>query len=366
MPVRTLLSYKDGRDTVCHGAFPLALGCTIKRARQLSRELTDYVQVGVIIWTRYFFDCYGTLGCPVRLNCNASLLNIDEDNWRASWGMLPCWVNPSPFWLKRMLLVTAGYWFASVILRCIMSWKQRRDNRTWHENSDETTSAQWQSTRARTRSVPSTAEAAMWNVVRRCGGAYTWPKSDIDMLGVLSSLENDTVVQAFTSCMRALGRMLLPHADVSPIATMECARTAVQHLCVILVHLAVTPSTHNKTHMYNRNRWLLWTTQHTRTTTLIHVACWALLSGMALEQKRVCTCGAPVSSGQVQRAVLDDIDDSLINHLISQRDSAAARVRETTNAWHDASWMGFHVAQGYLSNAIMSLVDHSPPTPSTS
>lgn len=60
MPVKTQISYKEGRANVCHDAFPLALGCAVKRARQLNRELTVEVQDDVIIWTTYVPDCYGT------------------------------------------------------------------------------------------------------------------------------------------------------------------------------------------------------------------------------------------------------------------------------------------------------------------
>lgn len=74
-------SYKEGRDIVCHDAFPLAFGCAIKRTNQLIRELIDEVQDGVISWTMIFLDAYGTLGCPMCLNCNAPMLNIDEDKW---------------------------------------------------------------------------------------------------------------------------------------------------------------------------------------------------------------------------------------------------------------------------------------------
>lgn len=91
LPVRMGSNYKEGQYFVCRDACPLALGCAIKRARQLHRALTDDVQDGVVMWTRDLPDCYGTLGCPVRLNCNAPLFNIGEDKWRTSWCVVSCW-----------------------------------------------------------------------------------------------------------------------------------------------------------------------------------------------------------------------------------------------------------------------------------
>lgn len=95
LPVSTNIPYKEGRGIVCHAAFPLALGCTIKRARQVSRELFDDVQDEVSISSMGCPACYGTCGFPVHLNCNAPLFNIDEDKWRTGWGMLSCWNHAS-------------------------------------------------------------------------------------------------------------------------------------------------------------------------------------------------------------------------------------------------------------------------------
>lgn len=91
--VRTRSSYKEGQGRVCRMTYPLALGCAIKHARRLNHELIDEVQDDAVMWTRDFPDCYGTYGCPARLDCNAPMFDIDEDHWRTSWGMHSCWTH---------------------------------------------------------------------------------------------------------------------------------------------------------------------------------------------------------------------------------------------------------------------------------
>lgn len=74
----------------------MALGCAIKHTQQLNRELIDEGQDVVISWAKAFPECYGISGGPVRLNCNAPLLNIeDDDKWRTSRGLRSSWNHAS-------------------------------------------------------------------------------------------------------------------------------------------------------------------------------------------------------------------------------------------------------------------------------
>ena len=126
-----------------------------------------------------------------------------------------------------------------------MSWRQKhRSSSTWHDDSGEDTApARWQPPSTKTHSSPATAEAALWNVVRRCGGPYKWLKSDLFMLGVASYPENLTVAEALSDFLGVLGRRLLPTAGITPLSSLDRARPEVQELSLLLAHLATLSGT---------------------------------------------------------------------------------------------------------------------------
>ena len=124
-----------------------------------------------------------------------------------------------------------------------MAWKSRRyGSAAWRENSsEETAPTQHQAAHAKSYAPPDTAEGALWNVVRRCGGPYKWLKSDLFMLGVASDPENIAVVEAYSEFLRALGQRLLPQAGIKPLEKLQRARPEVQELSMLLACLA-TPA----------------------------------------------------------------------------------------------------------------------------